>query len=363
MNLIDIIPYLRDLPPEQQFLAMLVLAPILVFLASLILRFIVVRILLAPARHFVSKTSNTTDDKAFDILDRPIRIFVLGVALQLVATLFNFTGDIDNFTDNAARALYLVATILFFYQLVDVIGLSSSTLSRMTGLNVEERLLPFLRVVVKLMVVVIGLFGVVQVFGYDASGLIASFGIIGLAFSLAAQDTAANIFGFTAIVSDNPFNVGDSIRSGDIEGNVEKVGVRSTRIRRPDQSLVTIPNSKLSDSPLINLSRMSKRRLDFTFGLTYDLKSEQLKRFLEAVREMLASREQVEKKSIVVRFVEFGDASLRIRLVCFILLTDWAEFTAEQELINLSIMEIAESMAIELNETRTTVRLEREVAE
>jgi MscS family membrane protein len=357
MNLIDTIPYLRDLSPEMQFTFLVLLAPLLILLASWFLRFLLMRIVLAPVQRFVSGTATTVDDKAFEILERPIRIFVLGLAILIISTIFNFTGDIDAIAENIARALFLVGILFFVVQLVDVVGISSTSLNRLTGLQVEERLLPFLRVVVKLLIIVVGLLAVVQVFGYDGSGLIASFGIIGLAFSLAAQDTAANIFGFTAIVSDNPFHVGDTIQSGDITGTVEKVGVRSTRIRKTDQALVTVPNSKLSGTPLINLSRMSKRRLDFTFGLTYDTKSEQMQRFLEAVREMLSSRELIEQKSIVVRFMEFGGDSLRVRVMAFILLTDWAEFTEEQELVNIEIMRIVEAMGLELHESSTSITL------
>jgi MscS family membrane protein len=360
MNLIDTIPYLRDLSPEMQFLVLVLLAPLLILVASWILRFLLMRIVLAPVQRFVSGTATTVDDKAYELLERPIRIFVLGLAILIISTVFNFTGDIDAIAENIARALFLVGIVFFVYQLVDVIGLSSMSLNRLTGLQVEERLLPFLRVVVKLLIIVVGLLAVVQVFGYDGSGLIASFGIIGLAFSLAAQDTAANIFGFTAIVSDNPFHVGDNVQSGDITGTVEKVGVRSTRIRRSDQSLVTVPNSKLTDLPLINLSRMSKRRLDFTFGLTYDTSSEQMQRFLEAVRELLASRELVEKHSIVVRFLDFAAADLRVRVQTFILVIDWAEFTAEQEFINLEIMRIVEAMGLEMYPTTTTIKLRNE---
>ena len=95
---------------------------------------------------------------------------------------------------------------------------------------------------------------IIREFGYDVTGLIASFGVIGLALSLAAKDTAANVFGFTAIVSDNPFQVGDYITMGDFAGTVEHVGVRSTRVRKLDQSLVTVPNSKLTDSAVTNWS-------------------------------------------------------------------------------------------------------------
>src|SRR5262249_35855949 len=122
----------------------------------------------------------------------------------------------------------------------------------------------------KLLFIVLAVLVIVQEWGYDPSGLIAGLGIGGLAISLAAQDTVKNLFGFTTIVGDQPFTVGDFIKTADVEGTVEHVGVRSTRIRRQDQAYVTVPNSVLANSAILNWSRLSKRWIDMTLRITYD---------------------------------------------------------------------------------------------
>jgi MscS family membrane protein len=175
---------------------------------------------------------------------------------------------------------------------------------------------------------------------------VASFGVIGLAFSLAAKDTAANVFGFTAIVSDNPFQVGDFIVTGDFSGIVEHVGVRSTRVRKLDQSLVTVPNSKLTDAAVTNWSRLSKRRLDFYIGLTYATTAVQMRECLNRLREMLREREHIDPETVQVFFAEFADSALSVRVIASVLIQDWGEYMAEAEAIYLEIMELVESLGL-----------------
>jgi len=227
-----------------------------------------------------------------------------------------------------------------------VIGLNTSTVQSVIGISIEERLLPFIRTLFKMVIVVMGTMIILQEFGYDVTGLVASFGVVGLAFSLAAKDTAANIFGFTAIVSDNPFQVGDYIVTDSFSGVVEHVGVRSTRVRKLDQALVTVPNSQLTDAAVTNWSRLVKRRLDFYIGLTYDTTPTQMRDVLQQLRDMLKARESVDSESVIVHFVEFADSSLNIRIIAYLLLADWGEYTAEVEQINLEIMEIVAHLGL-----------------
>ncbi|MEO0596513.1 MAG: mechanosensitive ion channel family protein, partial [Chloroflexota bacterium] len=242
--------------------------------------------------------------------------------------------------------------------IIDVIGVTSENLRNFTGIRVEDRLLPFLRVVFKVFVVVMGALIIVQEFGYSIAGLVASFGIVGLAISLAAQDTAANIIGFTSIVSDNPLHVGEYVIAGDVTGTVEEVGVRTTRIRKLDQSLVTVPNATLTGGAVTNWSRLTKRRLDFYVGLTYNTSASQMRAVIGDIRDMLKERENVDPESVIVHFVEFGDSSLKIRIIAYVLLQDWGEFTAEQENINLRIMEIVEDHKLSMAFPSTSLYIE-----
>lgn len=358
MNLIDSIPFLSDLPVGQQAIAVIIAAPILVWLVLVIIRTIVLRFVMAPIRVYANKTHTDIDNRVINVIERPLRVLLIGIAIAIINILLPIDGDVGTFFNNLADALIIAAVFFFLYNLVDVIGVTSDNLQNLIGLHIEDRLLPFLRVVLKVLIIVMAILIILQEFDYNVTGLIASFGIVGLAFSLAAQDTAANVFGFTAIVGDNPFEVGDYIVTSDVSGTVERVGVRSTRIRKLDQSLVTMPNSMLTDAAVTNWSRLAKRRLDFYVGLTYRTNAEQMREILHRIREMLTARDVVDEESVIVRFVEFGDSALNVRVIAYILLADWGEFTAEQEAINLEIMEIVNDMGLGIAFPSTSLYIE-----
>ena len=201
-----------------------------------------------------------------------------------------------------------------------------------------------MRTAIKLILIALALVIIIQEWGYDVSGLVAGLGLGGLAFSLAAKDTVENLFGFTTIVGDQPFMVGEFIKSNDIEGTVEHVGIRSTRIRQPDQSYVTVPNSKLASSPILNWSRLSKRWYNTTLRVTYSASRQEIVELMGRIRSMLAEREKVQADSIIVNFINFGDFGFEILVRCYINLADWPTFTNERETINLEIMRIFEEL-------------------
>lgn len=358
MNIVDYLPFLSDLPEEIRTLALNFILFIIALIVIWVLRIIVTRIIMSPMHSAAKRTETDLDDKALIAIERPMRIFVLGFGIILVSVVFSFGQELDAFTDSLSRALILAAVVFFIYNLVDVVGVTSSNLERLSGLHIEDRLLPFLRVIVKGFIVVMGAFIIIQEFGYDVTGLIASFGVVGLAFSLAAKDTAANIFSFTAIVSDNPFDVGDYIETSNVEGTVEKVGVRSTRLRKLDQTLVTVPNSNLTDTAVINWSRLKKRRLDFSIGLSYNTTPAQMREVLQQLRALIKGRKVIDKESVTVRFTEFGDSALNIRIIATVLLIAKAEYTTEVETINLHIMEIIENLGLSMAFPSTSVYIE-----
>jgi len=344
MQIADLIPGFQTLPKPIQTLLLNLLMLLLALTVIWIVRLILTRIVMAPLRRMINRSDTQMDDQIFRVAERPVRLTTLSIGILVVTTLFDFSPSLDNFADTVARALLFGAITLFFYYIVDVIGFTSGTLKRFTGLEVEPRLLPFLRTMLKIFVLVMGSLVIIQEFGYDVTGLIASFGVVGLALSLAAQDTASNLFGFTAIVSDNPFEVGDFIVTPDFSGTVEHVGVRSTRVRKLDQSLVSVPNSTLADAAVTNWSRLSKRRIDFYVGLTYDTSRNEMEEVLHRLRDMLRQRERIDEESVIVHFVEFGDSALKIRLIAYAMIEDWGEYTAETERVNLEIMRIIEEM-------------------
>ncbi len=334
-------PVLRD-NITRVVLAVAVLA--LFWLLRRLLAALVVRPL-----HSIAKRTNTGwDDVVLTIVTVPARLIIIAIGLIIGAEILNVDVNTSIFVVHLGRVFIIIAVMLAAYQIVDALAPSSNRLFRLTGLTINERLLPFMRTAIKLILIALALVIIIQEWGYDVSGLVAGLGLGGLAFSLAAKDTVENLFGFTTIVGDQPFMVGEFIKSNDIEGTVEHVGIRSTRIRQPDQSYVTVPNSKLASSPILNWSRLSKRWYNTTLRVTYSASRQDIVELMTRIRAMLAEREKVQADSIIVNFINFGDFGYEILVRCYINLADWPTFTNEHQTINLEIMRIFEELDLKI---------------
>lgn len=347
--MLDQLPILSSLSPNIRELVLrslvLIIALVVIFFARRLLMLVIMK----PLRRLTERTGNNTPERLFDIVMGPVRLVVIAVGLTITAQLL-IPNDtfFRGFISMASRTLIIVAVLMLLYRLIDLIVPSSAHLATLTGIRIEERLIPFLRVGVKLIVLAIGVVIITQELGYDVSGFIAGLGVGGLAISLAAQDTIANLFGFASIVGDSPFSVGDSIKTPDAEGVVEHVGVRSTRLRQADQTLVTLPNNKLANSAISNLSRQRKRRIDILLRLSLGTSSTQMRELLSRLRKLLADWPAIEPKSQQVFFSKFSDTALEVIVRCYINKPTWAEMMVEQENIQLRAMEIIETLGMRL---------------
>lgn len=304
-------------------------------------RYVVIWLLTRPLVHLAERIGMPQlDEKLRDIVTTPVQLAFFGLAVLIIGTWLLLDEASALLTSRLARTLFILALTLALYRALDIVAFSRGRLYALTGLNLDEALLPFARVGLQFVVIAFAVVIIVQEWGYDVSALVAGLGLGGLAFSLAASDTIANLFGFSMIVGDRPFVVGDTIKTADVEGVVERVGLRSTRIRQPDQALVTVPNKTIANSIILNWSRLGKRYLNFTLRLSSDATVAEVQRVVTTVREMLEIRPRVEADSIVVRFTGFGDASLEVLVRCYVLIVPWDEFAQEREVINLEIMKI-----------------------
>lgn len=347
--MLDQLPVFASMSPGLRELILrlvaLVAALILIFLA----RRIVTVLAMIPLRKLNERFNTSTPERLLGIVLGPVRLVLIAVAMtvsvQLLIPSDTFFGS---FVNVMSRTLITFAVLTLIYRLVDLLLPSGNQLASITGIRVEERLIPFLRVGVKLFVLAIGIVVIIQELGYDVSGLIAGIGVGGLAISLAAQDTIANLFGFASIVGDSPFSVGDYVKTPDAEGTVEHVGLRSTRLRQADQTLITLPNNKLANSPISNMSRMSKRRVDILLRLSYDTSSSQMSQLLASVRDLLDKWPSVEPESQQVFFSKFSEHALEVIVRCYIRKLTWAEMMTEQEAIQIRVMQFIEDMKLTL---------------
>jgi MscS family membrane protein len=356
--MIDDIPILNEMSDDLRNIVARLLLLAVALILIWVMRRVLTRILIVPLRGLSHRNDHAIDDAAIDMLIVPLRLIVIAVGILVSVKIFAVGDTIDVFIENVARTLIIVSVLMLIYRFVDLFAANSPRLTSVTGLQIEEQLLPFLRTAIRLIAIAIGLVIILQEWGYDVSGLVAGLGLGGLAFSLAAQDTVANLFGFVAIVSDNPFDVGEFIKTPDVEGIVEHVGLRSTRVRQLDQAVVYVPNNKLANSAILNWSRLSKRRINYVLGVTYDSTSGDIRVLLHRVREMLKAQETIDPESVVVYFTDFGGSSLDILIRAYVLLTDWGEFTAEKERLNMEVMDIVSDLGMSIAFPSTSLYIE-----
>jgi MscS family membrane protein len=346
--MLEQLPLLNGLPDNVRATIVQLLLVVLALAIIWILRRAITWILVRPLRGLVRKSSLEIDDLLFEALTAPIRYFIVAAGLLISLEILSADAGVTQLGQHIARSLIIIGMFLILYRLVDVLTPNANRLFHITGITIEERLLPFTRTAIKMVIMALALVIVIQEWGYDVSGLVAGLGLFGLAFSLAAKDTAENLFGFVAIVGDSPFNEGEFIVTPDVTGTIEHVGMRSTRVRQLDQALVTVPNSKLAQSAILNWSRLEKRRISKTIGVTYSATSADLRLLGQRIREMLKARETVDPESVIVNFVDFGDSSLDVLVIAMVMLADWSAFTAEKEAIYLEIMDIVADLGMSI---------------
>lgn len=347
MDLLDLLPFLREQPQYIQRIAIDMVPFLAALLLIVVLRWLLTWILLRPLRAVVGRSSNDIDDRLLEASVSPMRLAVIGFSLILVTFVFSFDAQVKNIAVTIGRALLISAVFFGVVRWFEVLTLRPDAFARLTGWSIPERLLPFLNTVVKFLIIALGVIFVLQELQFDVAALIASLGVVGIGISLASQNTVSNMFGFAAIVSDNPFKVGDFIRTPDITGIVENVGVRSTRVRQLDQALITVPNHALTDAVVVNLSRMEKRRLDVTLTFTYSTTAQQMRDVIQRIRELLETYEDIDSETVMVHFVDFNSSSLDVRVICQVLLPDFRQFTALKEAVFLDIMGIVEALGLD----------------
>lgn len=239
-------------------------------------------------------------------------------------------------------------TLYFAFKVIDIIGLYIDKKVRDNESSIDQQIASLIIKSLRILVVAIGILSILSNFGYNITSLVAGLGIGGLAFALAAQTTLSNLFGSATIFSDKPFRIGDLVQVEDVIGIVEEVGFRTTHIRRNDQALVIVPNSKFVNNEIINYSSMSKRKIEFYLKLSQKTSRYKIKSLVESIRNFIDSDERFDHTSHIVRFTDFGDFSLNIYVYCLSSIVDLVEFNELKEQMNIKIMELFDELEIEM---------------
>lgn len=214
--------------------------------------------------------------------------------------------------------------------------------------ELDKLFLSLLAKAMKALVAIISGVILIQEWGYDITGFIAGLGLGGLAFALAAQDTAANLIGGVVVLTEKPFTIGDWIVGNDIEGIVEDITFRSTRIRTFAQALVTVPNSSLAKGSITNWSRMGRRQILFRVGVARDTPADKLQQSLKAIRRLLKSNPDLHPAAIFVNLEKIGETALDIYVNCFTKTTAFEQWLSVREEVLFGLLAVMAKQGVAL---------------
>ncbi len=252
-----------------------------------------------------------------------------------------------------------VTTVWVAYRLVDVLGgyISSNRDVQLT--QFDDVLIPLVTKILRIVVVVVSMLLVLEVLGIDTKTVIGVVGVGGVAIAFAAQDTIGNFFGSITVLFDRPFGIGDWIVIGDVEGTVERVGFRSTRVRTFYNSVITIPNSKMVNTQVDNYGARRYRRVKILLSMTYDTPPEKIDAFCEGIRELILLHPYTRKDYYHVYFNQFAGSSLDVLLYAFFEVPDWSTELRERHHLFVDILRLAKRLGVEFAFPTQTVHLEQ----
>lgn len=319
----------------------------LLLLAGVFLRKVVEYGLQNYALRLTAKTKWHWDDLLLRNILKPVSFLVMVMFFFVFYSDLQFGVDVNLVIKIALELLAAISVLWLIFKLVDVLADYLARITEKTESKFDDQLIPLLRKTLKLFAFILGAITIIQNYGYSVSSLIAGLGIGGLAVALAARDTLANFFGSVMIFIDRPFQVGDWIVSGGVEGTVEEVGFRSTRVRTFYNSLVSVPNSKLADSAIDNMGLRQFRRIKATLGLTYSTSAEQIQAFVEGIRAIIRANKFMRHDFYEIHFYEYGDFSLNVLVYCFLKVDSWSAELRERHNFLLEILRLAEKLGVE----------------
>lgn len=317
-----------------------------IILVFQILRRLFVKIVIGFLHTLTKKTKNTFDDGLLEIIDKPLRFIFSIIGLYIAFTVIKLPEELNSLVMTIIQSLFIYAVFWALYRSEKKINeILINKFAANTDLSLS--FLPLFSKTTRFAIFIIGSTIIIQLWGYNIGAIITGLGIGGLAVALAAKDTLANFFGSLMIVADRPFRVGDWVICDGVEGTVEDIGFRTTKIRTFAKALVSVPNANISTTATVNYSMRDRRRIKYSLGVTYSASSQQMRDAVNKIEQMLTDHEMIYDDGLMVYFDAFADSSMNIFVYCFTKTAVWTEYLAIRQDVNLKIMEIFETLKID----------------
>lgn len=315
---------------------------------------------------FKRYSKEVTVNEFLDLLTKPTGTFVMLITVYLAFDRLEFPlhwelmpkeqFGIRMVLFRLFETAIVVSLTWIVLRIVDFFGLIFLHRSRIDDSKDHDMLVPFLKEALKIAIGSMSLFFILgAIFNVNIASLIAGLGIGGLAVALAAKESLENLLGSFTIFLDKPFVVGDLVQVGQVTGVVEKIGFRSTRIRTAEKSAVTVPNKKMVDAELDNLTERMQRRAVFNIGLTYDTEVEQLQTITTSIKSYLDKHQELDHNESRVHFLSYSPSSLDVNILYFVNTSNNDLYMKVKEEINFKIMEIVKEHGGRFAHPATTV--------
>ena len=303
-----------------------------------------------------SKKAKEIKESAFF---KPLKVFFIILGIYLAIVFLRVPLQInDQVMDIVTKTFKIISVIEFAVGLANSFTIKTilgKKLRKSLSQKMDDTVFEFVLKITRVFIYVIAIFLVLAILEINLTGLIAGLGLGGVIVTLAAQDTAKNLFGGLVIFIDKPFVVGDWIEMDKYEGTIEDITFRTTRIRTFENALVNIPNAIIADASVTNWSKMEKRRYKTNLCVELDTPLEKLELLKTRIEKMLQERESVFDDSIIVRFDQITDNGINILIYTYTNSVDYASYLKEVEDINMKIMKILNEEHIELAYDTKTV--------
>ncbi|MDE0960196.1 MAG: mechanosensitive ion channel [Planctomycetota bacterium] len=284
--------------------------------------------------------------KVVQSLGRSIGWFASAAMVYLVGPWLVLDQAGESILSIIARALATIGGLLLAYRFADLVGARLIDSSSKTESKLDDQLAPMIRKSLKALVSVAAVLFLIQSTGNDIMPLVTGLSVLGIGVSFAAKDTFANLFGSLTVFADRPFQLGDWVKVGGVEGTVEEIGFRCTRIRTFESSLVSVPNQELVSGIIDNMGQRSFRRFKTTIGVRYETPADTIEAFCAGILGVVEVNPHIEYESAKASLVNFGASSLDIQVNIRLMVANYLEELQVKQAFLLEVIRLAEEMGV-----------------
>ena len=317
-----------------------ILVGIVIFLIFLIFRGIISKVIIKRLESISKRTTNKLDDTFVHAMVGPARFLPIVLGFFIASYYMSFGEDGKVAIDTINRTLITIFIFWVIHQIVEPISYILSGLDKM----LTRELIGWIIKSLKILIFILGLAAVLELWGIKIGPIIAGLGLFGVAVALGAQDLFKNLISGILVLVEKRFKIGDWILvEGTIEGIVEKIGFRSTVIRKFDKSLAIIPNFQFAENSVVNISETTNWRIRWSITLQYDTTVAQLKKVREEIETYINKSEDFNQSvGVAVRIEKFSDSSIDLLVRCFTASNSWSDSLLVKERLAIAIKEIVE---------------------